>query len=146
MNYKIEEYEIKSVAEPMVEYGDGIHNPITYNIIGAAMEVHKTLGKGFLEAVYKDCLSIEFEKRELAFEKEKKFDIHYKGIKISHFYYADFIIENKVVLEIKSQPLLIEESMKQIINYLAVSKCKVGLLINFGESSLKYKRVILTQE
>ncbi len=68
----------------------------------------------------------------------------YKGVKIPRNYKADFVVEDKVVVEVKAQNLVIEENMKQLINYLAVSKCKVGLLINFGENSLKYKRVILT--
>lgn len=109
------------------------------------MEVYNGIGKGFSEAVYKDCLSIELDPREITFEKEKKFEIIYKGIKIPHFHYADFIVKNSVALEIKSQSTLIEENIKQLLNYLAVSKCKYGLLINFGEDSLKFKRIILSK-
>lgn len=145
MNYIIEEIDPINLHDLSSDYGDKEINALTYQIIGAAMEVHNKLGKGFSENVYKDCLCIEFENNKVHFEKEKKFDIFYKGIKIPHHYFADFIIDDKVVLEIKSHSLLIEDHTKQIINYLAVSKCKVGLIINFGENSLKYKRVILTK-
>ena len=143
-NYSVEEFEIESVSELNEGYGNTELNQITYNIIGAAMEVHNTIGRGFLEVVYKDCLSIEFELKFLNFAREKKYEIFYKGIKIPRHYNADFVVEDKIVVEIKAQNMVIEDNMKQLINYLAVSKCKVGLLINFGENSLKYKRVILT--
>lgn len=145
MDYIIEEYQDGLVKEPVGDYVSDEINSITYNIIGAAMEVYNTIGRGFLESVYKDCLSIEFNNRKINFHKEKKYEILYKGIKIPHHYYADFIIEDRVVLEIKSQNHVIDENIKQIINYLAVSKCKIGLIINFGENTLKYKRIILTK-
>lgn len=109
------------------------------------MEVYNVLGKGFSEAVYQDCLGIEFERRGIRFEKEKRFEIVYKGIPLPHFYYADFIIEDQVVLETKAISMVLEEHTKQVLNYLAASKCRVGLIINFGENSLKYKRIILTK-
>ncbi|MCW3078085.1 MAG: NADH:ubiquinone oxidoreductase [Bacteroidetes bacterium] len=145
MNYIVEENILDLVNDGDTEYALEHTNDITYEIIGAAMEVYNTLGKGFMESVYKDCLSIEFEKRNLGYQREKKFEVFYKGIKIPHFYLADFIIEDRIILEIKAQNLIIEENIKQTINYLAVSKCRIGLLINFGDSSLKYKRVILTK-
>ena len=144
MNYIINEFTDSQISESHTKYEDDNINILTYDIIGAAMEVHKTIGKGFLESVYKDCLRIEFDNRKILFEKEKKFEIIYKGIKIPRHYCADFLIENKVVIEIKAQSNLIEENVKQLLNYLAVSKCKLGLLINFGENSLKTRRFILT--
>ena len=145
MEYIIQEIEYTNLNDLPSDYGDKELNALTYRIIGAAMEVHNSLGKGFSENVYQDCLCIEFENKQITFVKEKKFDIIYKGIKIPHHYYSDFIIEDKVVLEIKSHSQLIEDHTKQIMNYLAVSKCKVGLIINFGENTLKFKRVILTK-
>lgn len=145
MEYQVEEYIIDSLGEPPGEYLSDEINSLTYKIIGAAMEVHNTLGRGFLEVVYKDCLGIELEKRGIAYQRERKFDISYKGVKIPHSYNADFLIEGKVILEIKAQNFIIDENVKQIINYLAVSKCQIGLLINFGEDSLKYKRFVLTK-
>jgi len=143
-DYTIQEYEINNVSDVQLEYGSNELNQITNNIIGAAMEVHNEIGKGFLEAVYKDCLSMEFELKFLNFVREKKFEIFYKGIKIPRYYQADFVVDDQVVLEIKAQGTVIDDNVKQLINYLAASKCKIGLLLNFGENSLKYKRIILT--
>ena len=145
MDYLIEENILSEFNEPILSYENDEINSLTYKIIGAAMNVYNNLGRGFLEAVYKDCLCIEFDKQKINYQKEKKFEITYEGIKIPHFYCTDFIIEDKLILEIKAQNLIIEENVKQTINYLAVSKCKIGLLINFGDNSLKYKRVILTK-
>jgi len=145
MNYVIEEYKEVRLNDSFVNYGEESLNELTYKIIGSAMEVYNNLGRGFLETVYKDCLSIEFSNRNITFQKEKKFEVIYKGIKIPHHYYADFVIENQVILEVKAQSQFVEQNLKQTINYLAVSNCKIGLLINFGENTLKYKRVILTK-
>jgi len=116
-----------------------------FQVIGACMDVHSELGKGFLEIVYKDALEYEFRKRGIAFEREKKFDIQYKEITLAHSYYADFVVCNNIILEVKAQEGVIEEHYKQVINYLAVSKLQLGLLVNFGEASLKFKRVVLTK-
>lgn len=118
---------------------------ITFKIIGCCFEVHNELGKGFSEIVYKDALEYELRKKNLSFIREKKFDIIYKDIILPHNYFADFIVENMVILEIKAQQTLVEENIKQVVNYLAAAKCKTGLLINFGESSLKYKRIVLNK-
>ena len=115
----------------------------TYKIIGICMEVHNQLGKGFSEVVYSDALEIEFIDNNIKYSKEKKFNISYKGNILPHKYRADFIINDTIVLEIKAIRCLTDSHVKQTLNYLAVSKLKIGLLINFGEDSLKYKRVIL---
>jgi len=115
----------------------------TYKIIGACMEVHKQLGKGFLEIVYKDALEIEFKLKGIPFVREQKFEITYKGNKLNRFYVADFVAFDSIILEVKAQEFVIDENYKQVINYLAVSKQKLGLIINFGEDSLKFKRVAL---
>ncbi len=107
------------------------------------MEVHNELGKGFNEVVYGDALEIEFINNNIRYSREKKFDIRYKGNLLPHKYRADFIIDDKIVLEIKAIECLNSSHIKQTLNYLAVSKLKLGLLINFGEESLKYKRIIL---
>lgn len=115
----------------------------TYKIIGACMAVHRELGKGFNEIVYGDALEIEFTDNNINFTREKLFNIVYKGNLLPHKYQADFIIEGKIILEIKAISSLTDSHTKQTLNYLAASKLKLGLLINFGEDSLKYKRVIL---
>ncbi|MCD8444643.1 GxxExxY protein [Tenacibaculum finnmarkense] len=114
-----------------------------YQIIGACMEVHKFLGKGFNEVVYGDALEIEFQSQNIPYKREVKFSINYKGKIIPHYYFADFVIDNKIILEIKAIKELNSGHLKQTLNYLATSKLKLGLLINFGENSLQYKRVIL---
>lgn len=136
--------DLYSLSDPKeVYHKDLLYKEDVYEIIACCFEVHRALGKGFLEAVYKDALSIEFEQSGIPYQRERKFEIHYKGKALAHPYYADFVVENKIILEIKAQESIIDENYKQIINYLAASKLKLGLLINFGENRLTFKRVIL---
>jgi len=115
----------------------------TYTLIGIAMEIHRTLGKGFLEVVYKDAFEYELMKNKIHFEREKGFTVEYKDFVLPHKFYADFVIMDNVIVEIKAKSGIVEEHYAQVINYLAVSKCKIGLILNFGENSLQTKRVIL---
>jgi len=115
----------------------------SYAIIGACMEVHKTLGNGFLEAVYQEALEIEFALRGIPCQREKVLPIDYKGHTLKKGYIADFVCYDKIVLEIKSQRELIADNASQVLNYLNASGYKLGLLVNFGERSLKQKRIIL---
>lgn len=134
------------VEEPLEKYFSNdslVFKEEVYEIIGACMEVHKFLGHGFLEIVYKEALEIEFKKRGIDYEREKKFSIYYKEIKLDRFYIGDFVVFDSIILEIKAQNSVINENIKQVINYLAVSKCKLGLIVNFGEESLKFKRIVL---
>jgi len=114
---------------------------LTYKIIGAAMEVHKILGQGFLEAVYEEALAHEFNLRNIPYERQKALNVKYKEI-IAKQYIADFVIEGKVIVEIKAMKALTEVEEAQMQNYLKATGIRVGLLINFGEKSLKYKRII----
>ena len=107
------------------------------------MEVHKILGKGHSEKIYGDALEYEFKINNIPYEREKKYNIEYKEIILSKYYYSDFTVLDEIILEIKAIESLSSSEIKQTLNYLAASKNKVGLLINFGEDSLKYKRVIL---
>lgn len=115
----------------------------SYEIIGACMEVHKTLGCGFLEAVYQEALAIEFTKREIPFQQEKRLSIQYKDHLLKKEYVADFVCYDKIILELKALSKLQSEHLSQILNYLKITQFELGLLINFGTTSLKYKRVIL---
>lgn len=115
----------------------------TYEIIGLCMEVHRILGKGFLEIVYKDALEYEFKKNNIPYEREKKYVVPYKEIVLAHSYFADFIVFDKIILEVKAQQGISKEHYKWVLNYLAASKCPIGLIVNFGQSSLVHKRVIL---
>jgi GxxExxY protein len=120
-----------------------IYKDESYKIIGICMEIHRILGKGFLEIVYKDALEFEFKKNNIPFQREKEFLIKYKDIILPHKFSADFIAYDKIILEIKCKKGIIEEYTKQTLNYLSVSNVKLGIIINFGEDSLKYKRIVL---
>ena len=114
-----------------------------YEIIGICMEVHSELGFGFREIVYKDALEVELKKRNIPFIREKRFDVEYKGIILRHGYCSDFEIFEKIILEIKAENSIIDEHVSQTTNYLKVSGLQLGIIVNFGERSLKYKRVVL---
>jgi GxxExxY protein len=135
------------VEEPKAFYSNEGHflmKEETYKIIGLAMEIHRIIGKGFLEIVYKDALEIEFSDNSILFEREKGYSIDYKGRTLKRKYIADFVVYNDLILEVKAQSGIYEEDVKQTINYLACSKSKLGLILNFGEDSLTFRRVILT--
>ena len=120
-------------------------DPKTYAIIGAAMEVHRRLGPGFLEAVYQDALEIEFQMRSIPAEREVTLPVYYRGVQLSSFYRVDFVCFGTIIVELKALSRLSGTEESQIINYLKASKLEIGLLLNFGEPSLVYKRFILTQ-
>jgi GxxExxY protein len=115
----------------------------SYAIIGAAMEVHRTLGKGFLESVYQESLGVEFKKRQIPFSRDHLLELFYKGDKLSKYFVADFICFEKIVLELKSVSFLTNDHEAQVFNYLKATKLNLALLINFGTSSLQYKRIVL---
>ncbi len=112
-------------------------------IIGIGIEIHKELGFGFLEIVYKDALEYEFHVQDLLFQREKEFVIGYKEIVLKHKFYADFVVFDKVILEIKAKEKITDEDLARTINYLKCSSCKIGLILNFGRMRLDIKRVIL---
>ena len=123
---------------------DGIYlKEESYKIIGLCMEVHKILGKGHSEVVYKDALEYEFKINSIPFEREKIYEIEYKDIVLPRKYVADFVVYDEIIFEVKAISQLTNSDIKQTLNYLASSKNKLGLLANFGEDSLKYKRIIL---
>ena len=114
-----------------------------YKIIGICMEVHSILGKGHSEVVYKDALEYELKINSIPFEREKIYEISYKDIILPRKYVADFVIYDEIIFEVKAISQLTNSDIKQTLNYLASSKNKLGLLVNFGEDSLKYKRILL---
>jgi GxxExxY protein len=121
---------------------DLLYKRETYNIIGAAMEVHSVLGCGFLEPVYQEAFSLELKSRNIPFEKEKQIQIIYKGTALTKYYIADFVCYNKIIVELKALSSLVSEHESQVLNYLKATELKVGLLINFGNESLEYRRFI----
>ena len=123
--------------------GELIYKDEAFKIIGCCMEVHRELGKGHNELIYKDALEIEFGRQSVPFKREQEYKIAYKGVILPHNYFADFIVWDKTILEVKAIEQLTDSHVKQTLNYLAASKLKLGLLVNFGEDSLSYKRVVL---
>ncbi len=116
----------------------------TYKIIGAAMEVHKQLGGGFLEAIYQEALEIEFKNNEIDYKRELPLNVIYKGQKLNKQYFADFVCYNSVIVELKALSDISSNHEAQILNYLKATNIQVGLLINFGKQSLQYKRIVNT--
>jgi GxxExxY protein len=114
-----------------------------YDIVGICMDVYNTLGFGFLEVVYKDAMEIEFIENEKEHQREKEFPILYKGRKLKRTFNADFMLFEKIILEVKTTADGIQDdAIAQTINYLKASGIRVGLIINFGKRKLEYKRVV----
>lgn len=120
-----------------------IYKEESYQIVGICMEVHNNLGHGFSEIVYKDALEIEFKKANIIYQREKEYDVNYKGIILPHKFYADFVVFDKIILEIKGKNKIADEDIAQCINYLKISENILALLVNFGEPKLNYKRIVL---
>ena len=114
----------------------------TFAIIGAAMEVHRQLGCGFLEAVYQEALELELTGRGVPFRREVELPISYKGQRLNITYRADFVCYDSVIVELKALAKIGGTEEAQILNYLKASECEIGLLLNFGAPSLEYKRFI----
>ncbi len=128
MNYSEKEYPLQNEC---------------YQIIGICMEVHRILGKGLLEIVYKDAIEYEFNNKKIPYEREKKYEVGYKEIILPHYFFADFVVFDNIILEVKAQKGIVDEHYSWALNYLAISKCPIGLIVNFGEKSLITKRIIL---
>jgi GxxExxY protein len=122
---------------------DPIYKAESFKIIGCCMEVHRELGRGHNEVIYKDALEIEFKRQGILFLREQEYTLTYKNVVLPHKYFADFVVLDKIILEVKAVEGLIASHVKQTLNYLAASKLRLGLLVNFGEDSLTYKRVVL---
>ncbi len=114
----------------------------SYQLIGICMEIHRELGMGFKEIVYKDALEYEFKSREIDFIREKEFKINYKNIILPHRYYADFVIHNSIILEVKASYMIVNNFVAQTINYRKASGLQLGIIANFGEKSFSSKRVV----
>jgi len=116
----------------------------SYSIIGTCIEIHKKLGNGFSEEVYREVIEKELVKRKIPFEKQKELALYYDGILLKKHFTADFVCYDKIIIEIKSVDQLQDEAKQQAVNYLKATNFKLGLLINFGEASLTWKRLINT--
>jgi GxxExxY protein len=120
-------------------------DPRTYSVIGAAMEVHRVLGCGFLEAVYQEALEIELEARGVPFRRQVELPVRYKGRLLNKIYVADLITHETVIVELKALARFSGTEEAQVINYLKATGLETGLLLNFGARSLEYKRFICSK-
>jgi GxxExxY protein len=113
-----------------------------YNIIGICMEIHRILGRGLREVVYKDAMEYEFKINKIPFTREKEYCVEYKDIILKHNFFADFVVYENLILEVKACECIHEEFIPITLNYISIAKNPVGLIINFGGPSLEYRRVI----
>ncbi len=123
---------------------DQIRDPRTYAIIGAAMEVHRQLGRGFLEAVYQEALALEFVARAISFQREVELPVFYRGHRLATSYRADFVSLDNIIVEVKALTKLGGMEEAQILNYLKATGFELGLLLDFGSSSLEYRRFVFS--
>ena len=114
----------------------------SYKIIGSCMKVHSELGPGFSESVYQEALSIQFKKDEIPFEREKVLEVYFNGVILKKHFKADFVCFESIIVELKANSFIHSSNLEQTRNYLKSTKFKLGLLVNFGEKSLSYKRVL----
>jgi GxxExxY protein len=123
----------------MEEY---IHKEESYKIVGIFYEVHKNLGRGFSEIVYKDAIEYELQLQNIPYQREKEFSVNYKDTILKHKFYADFVIYDKIILEVKTVECFNNAHYNQCLNYLKISKNKLAILANFNLISLEYKRIV----
>ena len=120
-----------------------LHKEKTYQIIGAAMAVHQYLGCGFTEKVYQDALEVEFQAKNIPYEREQPMEVSYRGVRLNSLFVPDFICFDSIIVELKAVKELEDIHRTQAINYGKVAEAEVALLINFGESSLRYERFVM---
>jgi GxxExxY protein len=123
-----------------------IYKEEVFKLVGLCMEVHRELGKGQDEILYKDAFMVELQRAQIPFTRELKYEVTYKGVILPHHYFADFVVWNKIMFEAKAVERLTDAPVKQVLNYLAISKLELGLLVNFGADSLEWKRVVRSQK
>jgi GxxExxY protein len=122
-----------------------IRDPRTHAIIGAAMEVHRQLGCGFLEAVYQEAMALELKARDILHRREIELPVFYKGERLNVSYRADFICFDTVIVELKALSQLSGVEESQVINYLKATGFSTGLLLNFGAASLQHRRFVFSK-
>jgi len=123
--------------------GNLIYKEESYELLGVLFEVHNHLGGGFLEIVYSDAVQYELEQRKIPFEREKKFVVNYKDTILPHHFYADFVVYDKIILEIKSATNTNDAHLAQCLNYLKISGKKLAILVNFEADKLIHQRIVL---
>ncbi|MDI1257232.1 MAG: GxxExxY protein [Flavobacterium sp.] len=113
-----------------------------YKIAGICMGIHNILGPGLSEVIYKDALEFEFKSNGIPFEREKAFSVNYKNVILAHQYYADFIVYDEIILEVKAIKEILNEHISQTINYIRLAGSEIGIIVNFTKS-LQHKRIII---
>ena len=121
-----------------------IYKAETYNIVGAAMDVHRCLGHGFLESVYQEALELELKNRGIDYISQKQIEIYYKNQLLTKSFIADLYCYDSIIVELKAVTAILPIHEAQIINYLKATKRELGIIINFGTDSLEYKRYLNT--
>lgn len=119
-----------------------VYKEESFLVIGKCMEIYNALGHGFLEIVYKDALELICKQDGILYEREQQYDVYFRNVLLPHKFFADFVVFDKIIVELKCVTTLTEEHIAQTLNYLKVSNNKLGLLINFGRSKLEYKRLV----
>ena len=114
-----------------------------YKIIGICMEVHNILDSGLSEIIYKEALEFEFRENNIPFEREKEYTIEYKGTILPHKFYADFVIYDEIILEVKAVKEIVNNHISQTLNYMKLANSQLGIIANFQNKSLEYKRLVL---
>jgi len=136
--------ETKEINPPISQMGADSKDRQTHAIIGAAMEVHRQLGPGFLEAVYQQALAIEFSARTVPFLSEAELPVYYKGQRLACSYRADFVCYDEVIVELKALKAITGVEEAQVLNYLKATGLGRGLLLNFGSPRLEFKRFVFS--
>jgi len=119
-----------------------VHADLSYRIMSAAFDVHRVLGPGYAERIYEQALAREFEERGIAYERQKRIEIEYKGLVVGE-YFLDMVVEDSIVLELKATPEITALYCAQALSYLKASGMRLAIVINFGARSVKNKRIVL---
>ena len=120
---------------------DLIYKDEAYELVGICMEVHNELGAGLLEIIYKEAIEWELDDRIIHYEREKEYPVYYKKHLLRKKFNVDFVVYNSIILEVKAKESISNEDIAQTINYLKLSGCRLGLIVNFGRSKLEVKRL-----
>ncbi len=121
---------------------DLIYKDEAYELTGICMEVHNHLGPGLLEIIYKEAIEWELDSRLIQYEREKEFPVYYKGVLLRKRFNVDFVVYDKIVLEVKARETIVNDDIAQVIYYLKLSGCRLGIIVNFGRSKLEIKRLV----
>ncbi|MDD4992437.1 MAG: GxxExxY protein [Paludibacter sp.] len=121
---------------------DILYKDESYKIIGSCMKVHAELGAGFLESVYQEALEKQFIKDNVPYKREQKLRIQFDSELLDKYFKSDFVCYDKIIMELKSTPMIYKKDEEQLVNYLKATNIKLGILVCFGSKSLTYKRIV----